>query len=187
MSDRLFGDREKALEDEFFHRREKQLLEKLRAENKARETKEGLAEASGIKDEKVLARAVELGVTPESFFAVSLIPLVLVAWADRTMEPSEKSAILKAAEDQGIRSGSAAQALLDAWLSQQPGAGLFDAWAGYIKVLKENMSGEELSVLKSGVMDRAKDVAKAAGGLAGIGAVSSQEKEVLAKLEQVFA
>ncbi len=85
MADDFLGDRKKALEESFFAKENERLLENLRAEKAKLAAKEALAEASQIRDESVLDSLVELGIGPDTWTALSLIPLeeILVDTAAR--------------------------------------------------------------------------------------------------------
>ena len=185
MDGSLF-ERGKALEDRFFIEKDKQLLQQLKQETAAKEQREALSSASGIKDDTVLDALVANEVSAESLTSVSLIPLVAVAWADGVMESKERDAILKASEKAGIDSDSASMKLLESWLQSQPGDDLLQSWKAYVSSLKENIDAAAFGQLKTTVVGRAKEVADAAGGILGIGKTSSKEAGVIAELEQAF-
>jgi len=149
--------------DRFFKERDKELLEKLKEEVAGEGSRDALAAASGISDASVLDSLIGSGIGPDTIASVSLIPLVAVAWADNKMEDKEREAILKAAAEAGIKTGSASYAILEKWLGEQP-------------------------QLKGSIVSRAESVAEAAGGFLGLGnKVSDSERGVLSKLESAFA
>jgi hypothetical protein len=186
MKDSLH-ERGKAMEDRFFAEKDEKLLEQLRSELSAKESRDALESASGITDATVLDALIDCGITPESLTSVSLIPLVAVAWADDLMEDSEKEAILKAAATAGITSGTASYAMLESWLGARPGAELLDSWKAYISTLKSSLSEPAFVQLKGSVIGRAEDVAKSAGGFLGLGnKVSATEEKVLKELAAAF-
>ena len=163
------------------------LLEKLRAEMEGKENRESLQAVSGIEDAAVLDSLLEQNITPETLAAVSLIPLVSVAWSDGVMEDSEKTAILKAAEGTGVASGTSTYSMLESWLTTQPEAGLLESWEGYIGAVVGSLDSAAGSQLKTSLLSRAKAVAEAAGGFLGLGnKVSASEKAVLDRLEKAF-
>jgi len=114
--------------DRFFKERDKELLEKLKEEVAGDDSREALAAASGISDTSVLDNLIASGINPDTIASVSLIPLVAVAWADRKMEAKEREAILKAATEAGIVSGSASYSILETWLNEQPDDQLLASW-----------------------------------------------------------
>ena len=178
--------RGKALEDHFFREKDKKLMEQLKADLTAKETREALAEVSGIKDEAVLDALVKVGISPGSLTSVSLIPLVSVAWADGKMEDKERKAILDAADQAGVVAGSAGYALLESWLNEQPDESLLVAWKDYVNALKGELDQAAFNQLKSSVLSRATDIAKSAGGFLGINAINDAESQVINELEHAF-
>ena len=107
-----FGDRRKALEDSFFMERDQQLLNECGSSSRRWRTRKHLAHVSGILDEQVLLNLVKAGVRAETLAAVTLIPLVEVAWSDGAVTADERTAILKAAAESGITEGTAAYEML---------------------------------------------------------------------------
>ncbi len=181
-----FREREKALEESFFYKRNQELLERLKSELATEDQKQALCASSGISDEAVLESLVRIGICCETFAAVSLIPLVVVAWADGHMDQKERKAVMAAAGEEGITPGSLCHDLLNSWLNQEPPQALLDAWKDYVHVIADKLKSDELDVLKRTVLGRARDVAKAAGGILGIGSICREEREVLRELETAF-
>jgi len=178
--------RGKAMENMFFENRDQELLNKLRSELEGDRKLEVLQAASGITDSAVLKALTDQGVTAESLSALSLIPLVTVAWSDGTLDAKEQEAILKAAESSGVAAGSTAASLLESWLVSKPQATLLDAWKAYIGALKTSVDDAAFGQVKTSILNRAQNVAQAAGGFLGIGSVSDSEKQAIADLESAF-
>ena len=116
MSNDKIRDRGKILEDLFFSRLDSNLIKQMRSDDDKKADVESLKEISGITDENVLQQLVELGVSDETYRAVQLIPLILVAWADGELDPNERRAVLQAAQGNSIAQGSASHSLLENWL-----------------------------------------------------------------------
>jgi hypothetical protein len=127
-------------EDAFFLEQDRVLIERLRAMRKMAETKESLAEVSGITNDAILSRLVDLDVRPESLAALAAVPLVEVAWADGEISPAERTAVLSHAETKGIRADSMEHDLLSRWLTHRPDPSLLEAWQAYIHGLCEGLS-----------------------------------------------
>jgi uncharacterized membrane protein YebE (DUF533 family) len=102
MSEEAFGKRRHALEESFFEKKNRDLLEKLQQQVQTEESVSALSQASGITNEGVLKHLVALEIGPEAVAAMSMVPLVAVAWADGHMDKKERDAILKAADEQGL-------------------------------------------------------------------------------------
>src|ERR1041384_7483850 len=113
-------ERGKALEDEFFRREDKRLIGRLQELKAAEANREALAKASGITKPEVLDTLVKLGIRAETLAALSVVPLVEVAWADGTLDARERQAVLEHAVHAGITRGSTAYGLLEAWLERRP-------------------------------------------------------------------
>lgn len=181
-----FDERRKALENAFFSDQEQKLLDELRAENSRRETRELLRERSGVDDDAVLDKLIELSIDTESVVAMSLVPLIRVAWADGSIHDKERNAVLESAAAGGVSKGTPAYALLDGWLTQKPDEALTDAWQGYIGGLCEALDDAQRTALRDAVVSRARAVAEAAGGFLGLKSISAAEEAQLAEIEKAF-
>ena len=174
------------LEDSFFLRQDKELIEKHKAMMRMKKTKEELSGVSGIKNDEVLQKLVELEVRPETLVALSVIPLVAVAWADGSVSENEEASVLDGARAMGIHVDSVAHGLLKSWLAQKPPKGMLEAWSAYVRGISEKMTAQEKEKLKQELLSKARRVAEASGGVFGINAVSPEEKTVLAEMEKAF-
>jgi hypothetical protein len=188
MSNEILGDRRKALEDAFFAKQDKVLREKLAKADEARAQRDGISAASGITDPKILDQLVTLGISPETMAAMSLVPLVIVAWADGSIDARERAAVLAGAAESGLKNQDIGYQLLDKWLQAAPPAALLVAWKGYIAAITSAMEADGKRLLQAQLLDRARTVASAAGGFLGLGRrVSPEEEAVLADLASAFA
>ena len=184
-SPEILRDRGKSLEDEFFRREDQRLVARLNEMKEADMTRDALAKASGIADPAVLDQLLKLGVHAETVAALAVAPLVEVAWADGSLDTKERRTIVERA---GVPKGSAAEALLQAWLERRPDPKLLTAWTEMVKAMSAQLGREEAERLKTSLLERARAVAAASGGIFGVGSkVSQSEEEMLAKLEAAFA
>ena len=182
----VLGDRGKSLEDEFFRKENERAVARLREMKDRTTSRESLAKAVGITNEKIIDRLIELGIRPEIVSALAIVPLVEVAWADGSLDAKERQAVLERAEKSGIASGTADHDLLRSWLEKKPEPRLLAAWTEMVRGLSEGMSSQELAGLKAGLTERAKGVARASGGFLGVGAVSPAEQDAIDRLEAAF-
>lgn len=187
MADEFLGDRKRLLEEEFFRKHEREILQRLTAERTRQTAREALAAASGLRDEATLDRLLSLGIEPDTLLALRLVPLVEVAWADGRLDPRERQAILSALDQAGIARDSAPHALVQSWLDAPPAPTMLEAWATYTAALCAQLAEAERAGLRAAVMGQARAVAEAAGGLLGLGRVSPAEQEMLRRLERAFA
>jgi tellurite resistance protein len=185
--DKLFGERRQALEDSFFRKEEERALQALKSKKAREESLSELGKITGVTDQAVIQRLVDLGVTVETAAAMSLVPPVLVAWADGQCDDKEKAAVLEAAQQSGITAGSPARALLEGWLDRQPPADLEQTWATYFDALASRLPEKDAQALGKELLARARKVAEISGGILGLfERVSRSETSVLHALEKVL-
>jgi hypothetical protein len=184
----ILRDRGRSLEDEFFRREDQRLLARLTELKAAETTRAALAKASGITEAAVLDALLGLGIRAETVAALSVVPLVEVAWADGSLDARERGAILEGARQSGIAPGSTAHSLLEPWLERRPDPKLLTAWIQLVRDIRARLGADEAARLKASLLDQARAVASASGGILGLGAkVSSAEAAMLARLESAFA
>jgi 2-hydroxy-3-keto-5-methylthiopentenyl-1-phosphate phosphatase len=187
MSKWIFEDREKALEEAFFKRKEDQLLDQLRQKDSEKQIREKLFEVVGAKNEELVDHLVHIGIRPETWAAMALIPLIQIAWADGSIEEKEREAILDAAHKNGVEKGNPAHSLLEEWLKEAPEEEFFQTWVDYMKVLAKKLTVEKWSHLRDDILERTRLVSEAAGGILGWHSMSSSEEEVYKKIQLVFS
>ncbi len=179
-------ERRKALEEAFFRKENEKLRADLRRTREREERKESLAKASGLHEDEILESLTDLGIGGDTIAAMSVVPLVAVAWADGHMDEREVDAILKGAAEHGIEAGSAAYDLLKSWTQAPPGAELMETWKSYIGAVCAEVSAEQRWRLEEHIIGRAQAVAAAAGGFLGIGKISGEETTVLETMRDAF-
>jgi hypothetical protein len=84
-----FAERGHSLEEEYFHRKEKEVIEKMRVRAAAAEQRQRLGQQAGVADEDVLHDLEGLGYTPETVMLLHLVPLIETAWAEGVPTGSE--------------------------------------------------------------------------------------------------
>lgn len=187
MTLKTLDDRREALEEAFFKKQNEELLADLRTKAEREHQREALAEAIDYHDDALLDRMIDVGLRAETWLAVSLVPLVEVAWADREVSAAEREVILGAAAEQGVSPDSDAGKLLEQWLETRPPMLLREAWKAYVSAVKKSVGVEGLEAFHEDTFTRARNVAKATNHLLGFGrAVTDAEGEVLADLESAF-
>jgi hypothetical protein len=188
MSSEFLGDRKKALEEAFFAKENERLRQRLRDVDAAKSKKETLAAVSGITDDAVLERLAALSLDSDTLAALSLAPLVMVAWADGSIDDKERSAVLSGAAEAGIGRRDVSHQLLDEWLKGPPPRELLATWTDYIRAISASLDGEGRHALKAELLGRARRVAEATGGFLGVGRrISASEEAVLEQLERAFS
>jgi hypothetical protein len=137
MQDRIFGDREKAMEEAYFRQEDARLLKKLHDKAQLDEIAVALGEKLQVDNPDLLMRVRSAGVSLETAPALFLAPLVQVAWASGSVSRPEHQAVLRLARGRGIAPDSPAYAQLEEWLVHRPDDELFDT---AVEVLKYGFS-----------------------------------------------
>ena len=186
MNDAL-NQQAKALENQFFHQLDQKLLAQVRANLDKQPKREALSQLTNIKSVAVLDKLLDLGIDATTFAAITFVPLAAVAWADGAIDVSERNAVLQAAEHHGIHPDGPGFLLLERWLDHPPGPELLHAWEHYIKELRNVMDPELVLALNKEVLDQAESIAKASGGILGMGQkISAAEQRKLNELADAF-
>ncbi len=176
------------LEDLFFRKEDKKLIENLRRLRRMEETRETLARVSGIRNPAILKKLVDLKVRPETLVTLLLVPLVEIAWADGRVDAREKQAILSAVDQMPSVAGSLDHALLQEWLDQRPPPELLEAWLHYVQGLCQRLTPAEIDAMKEELVRHGRAIADASGGFLNLGAKTSPaEASLLKKMQSAFA
>jgi hypothetical protein len=178
-----------AMHDAFFADRDQELLEFLDQVQlgEQQQRQDALQQAAGVKDPEVLARLERLGVGPSAMTAFALLPLVRLAWADTKVSQGEFAALLKASEEDGIVYGTPSYRLLSRWLDERPSESMVEAWIAYAEALSRELDESSLEVLRQATIERAKRIAKASGGILGLGdRTSHDERNALLDLQRAL-
>lgn len=180
-------DRLQALDAYFAAEQDPQLQAHVRQSISQHDPTSALAAVSGIQDRGLLTDLLAAGILPETFAALSLLPLCEIAWADGDISHKEREAVLTAATQHGIESGGAARALLEHWLACRPELKMMAAWKEYIASLASRLPPEQSKKLCEEILGRARSIAATSGGILGMGAkVSVSEQFALDELEHAF-
>lgn len=187
MSDPVLDRRRVDLEEAFFARQNEEVRRRIIEGGIQSDRRAALAAASHVRDPAVLDRLLALGLGAGTLSALTLVPLVLVAWADGELSDLERDAVMKAAEQEGLPPDGPSHRLLEAWLRSRPGPELAQAWEAYVRALTKPLELDERRELEQQVMFQATRVADAAGGFLGlISRISVAEREMLSKLSAAF-
>lgn len=160
------------------------LLDELRRKTEEQERRSLLSEVVKIQDEAFLNRLVALGITPEAALALTLIPLVCVAWADGKLDDRERQAILRSAQERGLTAERIGRQLLESGLTRRPDPRLLPTWKAYAGRLWGCFTADERWRMRRNVLTSAREVAEAAGGFLGLTSkLSPEERRILEDLE----
>lgn len=175
-------ERGRALEEEYFHRKEQELIAKMRERAAAEEARRKLGERTGVADQQILADLHDLGYNTDTISLLHLVPLVQMAWAEGSVSQRERDLIVEAARARGIESGSPADHLLSTWLAKRPSEELFTKTLRAIKAMMQARPADERDASRGDLLAYLTSIASASGGVLGWGAVNDQEREVLERV-----
>lgn len=185
MADRIrpLEDLRKAHENEYFQRKNQELIRKLKERLERQRTVEALKAGTGITDEELLEKVARHGVTPDTVPALHLVPLVQVAWADGEVQPDERELLLDAATNRGLKPGDSAYDFLAGLLDKRPPEELFDSVLEFIAALLAAMPPDEAEAARDNLENLAFSVARATGGLFGrFWNINDDEERALSKI-----
>ena len=170
-------------EEEYFRRRDQELIEKLRQDAAREAERRKLAKDAGVPEHHAILKDLEaLGWSGDALKLMHLFPLVQVAWADGKVEPKERELILEAARAQGVVSGSAYDRLLDA-LNNRPSDERFTRAVRVAQALLSALPEGQRAVGARTLVSLAGEIAAATGGFFGFGTrVSPSEAATLARI-----
>jgi hypothetical protein len=176
------------LVEAFFFEQDQHLRKAFRERLERMDRRAQLAQISGIHDEAVLDRLIELGIDPETLAALEVVPLVFVAWADLKVQQQERKVVLDAAKAVGVKAQDGRYPILEHWLNKRPRAEMLEAWEHYVRGLCQKLNKQEIEDFKLRLLDLARKVAQAAGGFLGFGdKTSAAEQTMLTRLEKAFS
>jgi hypothetical protein len=180
-----FAERKRAHEEEYFRRKEQELIEKMRRRAELEAERQHMAKSLGVADEEILRDLQELGYTRETVTLLHLVPLVQVAWIDGHVAHRERERILEVARLRGVQDGSPAHQQLADWLAHRPSEEFFQKTLRVIRDLLQARPPEEREASKRDLVSYCTHIAAASGGILGLGRKISEEEQTL--LEQVAA
>lgn len=180
--------RSKEKEDEYFRRKDAELLEERRREAAVRKESAEIKSALGIDDERVVAELRASGYDRETIPLLHLVPLIQIAWADGEISQDERRQILEAARLHGVKEGSSAQGQLVSWLDARPGENFFRGSLQAIRAILHTLDPKHRQTRAADLLTLCTRVAAASGGFFGIGRkVSLEEKQLLAEITAKLA
>jgi hypothetical protein len=185
MSDHdAFAERGRALEEEYFRKKDRELVEKLRRSAAADQARGELSKQTGIVDPAMLAELQELGFTADTVSLLPLVPVLELAWAEGGITPAERQLLVSLARSRGIAEGSAADHQLTAWMASRPAPEVFAKAGRLISALLSSGSGVAQGLTADQLVQYCEQIASASGGLLGlpIRAISMEERNLLTRI-----
>jgi hypothetical protein len=169
-------------EEEYFRRKDRELIERMRQEAEAANARKELETATGIHNPDSLADLEALGFTPRTIALLPLIPVLQVAWAEGGVSAAERGMIVALARSRGITAGSEADQQLREWLDRRPSEDTFRKASRLIGAMLDRPQGAEIQMSADDLIKCCEQIAHASGGIFGIGSVSAEEKTALQEI-----
>jgi len=191
MQDRIFGDREKAMEETYFRQEDAKLIDKLRQDAKLDEIAAALRDQLHVQNPDLLLRIRSLGITVDTAPALFLAPLLQVAWADGSVTKDERDTVLRLARERDVEPDSPAYAQIVEWLKDRPSDEIFDTAVEVLKAGFSVLPPAEQEERLQRVVEACNEVAMASGGglaqLLRLGnSVSSMESSMLDRIAKTL-
>jgi uncharacterized tellurite resistance protein B-like protein len=171
--------RGKALEEAFFYRMDRELIELLSNRLQRDEKIRLFANATGIRNRKRLESLVDSGFELSTLTAFIWVPLVFVAWADGNADEAEKKAIFDVLTTKGISQETASMMMAHEWFGQRPNEELWGTWEEFATATLASLTPAIRNELVDEIVGLCHVVAHASGGFLGVGTISETEAKVI--------
>ena len=176
----FLDDRRRASEEDYFRKKDRELVEKMRKAAAADRAQGELSAKTGLHDPAMIAELDALGFTPETISVLPLVPIVQMAWAEGGITKEERDLIVRFARSRGIGENSAADLRLTSWMTDRPSEAVFTRAGRLIRAMLD--SGSDTSLHADDLVAYCETIASASGGVFGIGRISAEERKLLSGL-----
>src|SRR5687768_14690345 len=116
----FLGGREHSQEEEYFRRRDRELVDKMRKAAEAVQLRKQLGERAGLDDPEMVQELQDLGFTPDTVELLPLMPAIQMAWAEGGVTSQERATLVSLARARGVAEGSPGDVQLHNWLDSRP-------------------------------------------------------------------
>jgi hypothetical protein len=175
------SERGRSLEDDYFRRKDRELVEKMRRAAVADEARKDLSSRTGLQDPEMLGELEALGFTPDTVSLLPLVPVIQVAWAEGDVSDAERTLLVQLARSRGITEGSAADRQLTTWLQRRPEPWVFERAMRLVRAMLAS-PGQESALTADDLVKYCESIAAASGGIFGINKISTEERALLATI-----
>lgn len=178
-----FAQREHWLEEEYFGKKNQELIEKMR-ERQAREAdRQKMAEVIGVDDQEVLEALQDLGYNSETVPLLHIVPLVEVAWTEGGVADRERRMIFEIAEARGVRPGGVAHEMLWRWMENKPSERFFENSLRAIRVVLGFLPEEQRRANSEDLIAYCNQIATAvSSGILGPGRILEEERALISHI-----
>jgi hypothetical protein len=177
-----FAKRGRALEEEYFRKKDRELIEKIRQAAATAHARTDLGRKAGLEDPKLVQDLQDLGFTPDTVGLLPLVPIIQMAWAEGGITKPERELILRLARSRGIEAGSAADRQLMEWMTNKPAEDVFARARRLIRAMVDSSSAQTGDLNANDLVKYCEEIASASGGILGIGRISAEERALLSSI-----
>ncbi len=166
-------------EDTYFKQQELELREKMR---RRMAKAAGELQGRGPSESEISQRIHALGFSGENAKVFDILPLVHVAWADGSVSRKERASILALLERRGIIQGSEPFRVIESLLEERPSKEFLSESLALLKEVTQAKAGAD-------IVDWCVDVARASGGVLGLGLgnkVAAEERELIEQIARTL-
>jgi tellurite resistance protein len=176
------SDRRRVQEDEYFRRRDQELLEQQLRRSEAQAERQLIAQAIGLNDDAVVVDLQLAGYKSDTIVLLELAPPIQVACADGSVSTRERELLWKIAAREHVAQGSPAYAQLGMWIDQRPSTDLFEASLRAMSDILNSLQPDARAALRRKLMADCAAIAEASGGFLGWNHVSNDERRVIERI-----
>ena len=175
-------------EDEFFHKRDQELILAARRQAESEAQFRDLSAVTGISDQQTLQDLQRFDYNAQTALLLELMPLVQVAWSDGSVNELERKRIFTIARLEGIETGDPRWDRLAQSLQIRPSDEFFQATLRGLRASLEGLPVEDRRRIDRKLIIHCTSVASVSGGFLGLGSrISNAEQaainEIVAALE----
>jgi hypothetical protein len=175
-------------EDEFFYKRDQELILTARRQAESETQFHELMAVTGIRDHQTLQDLQRFDYNPQTVHLLELMPLVQIAWSDGSVNKLERERIFKIARLEGIETGDPTWHRLAQSLETRPSDEFFQATLRGLRASLEGLPAEDRRRRDRKRIMHCKSVASVSRGFLGFGlricdAERAAINEIVATLE----
>lgn len=174
-------ERGRSLEDDYFRKKDRELVEKMRRAAAAEEARKDLSSKTGLHDPELLQELEALGFTPETVALLPLVPAVQMAWAEGGVTDAERKLLIQLARTRGIMEGGVADRMLADWVERRPSPQVFERAMRLVRAMLA-APAQDGALTADDLVKYSEDIAAASGGIFGINRISAEERALLASI-----
>jgi hypothetical protein len=182
MADDGLRERGRSLEEDYFRKKDQELIDKMRRAAAADAVRRDMSAKTGLQDPELLQELEALGFTPETVSLLPIVPVLEVAWAEGGVTDAERALVIQLARSRGIAEGSAADRELASWLARRPDPQVFARATRLVRAMLASGGQEQGSLTADDLVKYCESIASVSGGVFGMKKISADERALLAKI-----